>query len=318
MKPKVILCLALVLGGGLFGCSTAARHCCNVQSPKVVAVAKAKLKFVKVDSEETESQNGHGENAVDGNPNTYWHTQWHGTSPGLPHEIIIELLPPSVIKGFTYLARQDESDNGTIKDYEFYVSDDGRNFGQPVKKGAFEPGKGERIETFEPIKCRFMKLRAISEINGLPWTSAAEIRVIQSGEDASVKDYWHGNIGQTNGAAIVRYDSTKQDAIDSFVAAFLANGGLWLNGIDGMDVLATSPQQVVSETLRTAHFGSGMMTNYRILDIRKVPIGEFGVYTAVLADTNLGEMIVLMQNGSMPGHWWRRIYSAAPPYNRLY
>jgi len=38
----------------------------------------------------------------------------------------------------------------------------------------------------------------------------------------------------------------------------------------------------------------------------------------VLADTNLGEMIVLMQNGSMPGHWWRRIYSAAPPYNRLY
>ena len=167
--------------------------------PKSLAMAKVKLKVVKVDSEETNSQDGHGENAVDGNPNTYWHTQWHGNSPGLPHEIIIELLPPSVIKGFAYLPRQDESDHGTIKDYEFYVSDDGRNFGQPVKKGAFEPGKGEKIETFEPIKCRFIKLKAISEINGLPWTSAAEIRVIQSGEDTSVKDYWRGNIGQTGG-----------------------------------------------------------------------------------------------------------------------
>jgi F5/8 type C domain len=314
MKPKLILCLAFILSGGLFGCSTAARHCCNVQSPKVVAVAKVKLKFVKVDSEETQSQDGHGENAVDGNPNTYWHTQWHGNSPGLPHEIIIELLPPSVIKGFTYLPRQDESDNGTIKNYEFYISDDGKNFGQPVKKGTFEPGKEEKIESFEPIKCRFIKLRATSEINGLPWTSAAEIRVIQSGENASVKDYWRGDIGPIPS----RHDSNKPDAIDSFVAAFLANGGLWLNGVDGMDVLATSPQQVVSETLRTAHFESGMMTSYRIIDMRKVRIGEFGDYTAVLADTNLGEIILLMSSGSMSGHWWRRIYMAGIPYNRLY
>src|ERR1700733_11537034 len=55
--------------------------------PKAAAEAEVKLKFVKVDSEQTESQDGHGENAVDGNPNTYWHTQWQGASPGLPHEI---------------------------------------------------------------------------------------------------------------------------------------------------------------------------------------------------------------------------------------
>jgi hypothetical protein len=314
MKPKLILCLMLVLSGGLSGCSTADRRCCDVQSPNVAAVTTVKLKVLKVDSEETNSEDSYGKKAVDGNPNTYWHTQWQGNSPGLPHEIIIELIPPSVIKGFTYLPRQDESDHGTIKDYEFYVSNDGTNFGQPVKKGAFEPGKGEKIETFAPVKCRLIKLKAISEINGLPWTSAAEIGVIQNGEDASAKDYWRGNIGPIAS----RHDSRKPDAIDSFVAAFLANGGLWLNGFDGPDILATSPQQVVSETLRTAHFESGMMMSYRILDMRKVRIGEFGVYTAVLADTNLGEMIVLMQNSSMPGHWWRRIYSTDPPYNRLY
>jgi hypothetical protein len=185
MKIKIIVYLALVLSGGLIGCSTAARHRSDIQPPKVPSVTKVELKFVTVDSEETNSEDGHGKNAVDGKRGSYWHTQWQGASPGLPHEIIIELLPPSVIKGFTYMPRQDVSDHGTIKDYEFYVSDDGKSFGQPVKTGTFEPGKGGSTETFEPVKCRFIKLRAISEVNGLPWTSAAEIGVVQScGVDA--------------------------------------------------------------------------------------------------------------------------------------
>ena len=142
------------------------------------------LKFVSVDSEETKGENGYGKNAVDGDPNTIWHTQWQRQSPGLPHEIVIELVPPSIINGFSYLPRQDPSDHGTIKDYEFYTSDDGTNFGPPVKTGTFKPGKEEKIETFEPVKCRFIKLKALSEINDLPFTSAAEIRVLQLGEDA--------------------------------------------------------------------------------------------------------------------------------------
>jgi beta-galactosidase len=78
------------------------------------------------------------------------------------------LIPPSIIKGFAYLPRQTESDHGTIKDYEFYVSNDGKDFGSPVKKSTFEPGKEEKIEIFAPMKCRFIKLKALSEINGLP------------------------------------------------------------------------------------------------------------------------------------------------------
>ena len=213
---------------------------------------------------------------MDGNPNTYWHTQWSGDSPGLPHEIIIELLPPCVIKGFTYLPRQDESDHGTIKDYEFFVSNDGKNFGQPVKKGAFEPGKDEKIETFEPVKCRFIKLKAISEVNGLPWTSAAEIRVIQRSETPAVKDYWRGNIGQVP----PQDGSAKSGAIDSFVAALSADGGLWLNGIDAKDALqAASPEEVVSETLQTAKFESGLMTSYQILDKRTATSANFRALT---------------------------------------
>jgi predicted Ser/Thr protein kinase len=137
------------------------------------------LKFVRVDCE-SDSSEKHGVNAVDGNPHTFWETQWH---IGHPHEIIVELVPPSSIKGFTYLPREGD-DNGAIKDYEFYVSNDGENFGTPVSKGSFEYDRGMKSALFQPIKCRFIKLRALSEIGGGPATSVAELGIIQSTDDA--------------------------------------------------------------------------------------------------------------------------------------
>jgi serine/threonine protein kinase len=144
----------------------------------LVPAKKPTLTVIKVDSEETTGENGKGANAVDGDPNTIWHTQWQDASPPCPHEIIIELAPPATIKGFTYLPRQDDSENGTIKDYEFYVSDDGIDFGQPVNNGTFENSKDRKTVTFAPKPCRFIKLKALSEVNDGPWTSAAEIGVV--------------------------------------------------------------------------------------------------------------------------------------------
>jgi hypothetical protein len=87
-------------------------------------------------------------------------------------------MPPSTIKGFTYLPRQDEGENGTVKGYEFYVSNDGQDFGQPVAKGELENSKSLKTVTFDAKACRFIKLKAVSEVNGAAWTSAAEIGVV--------------------------------------------------------------------------------------------------------------------------------------------
>src|SRR6185436_7800305 len=59
---------------------------------------KIQLKVIKVDSEETAGEDGHGTNAVDGKPGTIWHTEWQDSNPPTPHEIIIEMIPPSSIK----------------------------------------------------------------------------------------------------------------------------------------------------------------------------------------------------------------------------
>jgi hypothetical protein len=114
------------------------------------------LKVIRVDSQELAGENGSGTNAVDGDPATIWHTQWQDESPAPPHEIVIALSRPCRIAGFTYLPRQDESDHGLIKDYEFYVSDDGKDFGPPVKKGRFAPGREKQVVRFDAKQCGFI------------------------------------------------------------------------------------------------------------------------------------------------------------------
>jgi hypothetical protein len=123
-----------------------------VPQPVAATPGKVTLTVVKVDSEETAGENGRGVNAVDGDTNTLWHTQWQDTNPPQPHEIIIELAPPSTIKGFTYLPRQDD--------------------------GTFENSRETKTVAFDAKKCRFIKLKSLSEVNDQPWASAAEIGVI--------------------------------------------------------------------------------------------------------------------------------------------
>ena len=169
------------ISAAFFSCAAATLAIVSLSAAAQTPAAtdKITLKFVRADSEETAGEDGKGANAVDGDPNTFWHTQWQDATPELPHEIIIELAPPTVIKGFTCLPRQDDSENGTIKDYEFYVSNDSSNFGQPVAKGSFEGGKELKTVNFAPKQCRFIKLKALSEINDGAWASAAEIGVVQ-------------------------------------------------------------------------------------------------------------------------------------------
>ena len=160
---------------------------CGPGVPGAVAAEKITLKVVKVDSEETSGEDGKAANAVDGDPATIWHTQWQDASPACPHEIILELSRTATIKGFTYLPRQDESDHGIIKKFEFSVSEDGKEFGSPAQRGTFEPGREKKTLLFSPVRAKFVRLRALSEINDEPYTSAAEITVIDESEAVSVK-----------------------------------------------------------------------------------------------------------------------------------
>lgn len=145
-------------------------------------VEQLTLKVVKADSEETAGEDGRAANAVDGNPDTIWHTEWQDASPTHPHEIVIELQPVVSVKGLTYLPRQDDNDHGSIREYEVYLSLDGKDFGKPVRTGTFAAGKEKKTIVFKPARAAFVKLVAKSALRDAPWTSAAEIGIVQEGE----------------------------------------------------------------------------------------------------------------------------------------
>lgn len=76
------------------------------------------------DSEEHDLENGSAEQAVDGNPATFWHTQWSNCSPNHPHHLVLDLGASCALGGFRYLPRPGGGNvGGRIRDYRVYVGD---------------------------------------------------------------------------------------------------------------------------------------------------------------------------------------------------
>lgn len=116
-------------------------------------------------------------NAIDGDPDTYWHTDWQSNPvPDYPHQIVIDMKSLYEIDAFTYLPRQDGS-NGRIKKYELYFSKDGIIWDAPVT-GEFSNTSSLQTVHLSPTKiARYFKFVAVSEVNGNKWASVAEFNI---------------------------------------------------------------------------------------------------------------------------------------------
>ena len=126
-----------------------------------------------------EPDEGDASYLVDGDPSTIWHTMYSITLAKYPHWVDFDAGKQKVIKGFTYLARQDGSLNGCIKDYEIYVSNDNKNWGEPVAKGSFEKtAKLQKVMFGKPVKARYVRLRALNEQSGQDYASGAEFTLV--------------------------------------------------------------------------------------------------------------------------------------------
>jgi beta-galactosidase len=64
------------------------------------------------------------------------------------------------------------------KDFEISLSQDGKQWGDPVK-GAFENRPGEqRVILPKPVEARYLKFVALSAVNGTPFASTSELDAI--------------------------------------------------------------------------------------------------------------------------------------------
>lgn len=81
------------------------------------ALPKEDWKIIYVTTEQIGE--GEADHLIDGNPNTYWHSQWQDTIPPFPHRIMIDLDEIRTIKGIELKQRHTEMP-GCVKDFRVY------------------------------------------------------------------------------------------------------------------------------------------------------------------------------------------------------
>ena len=114
--------------------------------------------------------------ATDGDPETDWQTEFLGGSPGYPHDLVLDLGSPRVVESLLYVPRQDSS-RGRVKEYQVQASDDGITWSEPLARGAWPDDPTFKFVALPGKLARFVRLRGLSEVAGLPYMSAAELAV---------------------------------------------------------------------------------------------------------------------------------------------
>ena len=141
-------------------------------------VAQSGWEVASVSSQETVDEDGAAVNAFDGSTSTKWHTEYGDAgTPEHPHELVIDLGASYALTAFRYTPRQDKDENGMIADYEFYVSDSSTDFGDPVAEGTFGTSREPTTVPFPVKSGRYVRLVALTEINGQKFASVAELGV---------------------------------------------------------------------------------------------------------------------------------------------
>ncbi len=129
------------------------------------------------DSQEPK-RNRYADYLIDDDPNSFWHTEWVHADPVYPHEVQVDLGAVYDLTEFRYMSRQVGNFNGTVKDFELYISSDGVNWGTPFYTGSFTKTRDEQIVTFPTATGRYFRFLALSEVNGNPWASGSEINFV--------------------------------------------------------------------------------------------------------------------------------------------
>lgn len=131
--------------------------------------------------------------AIDGDETTFWHTPWSPITPTHPHEIVLKTAQAYEMTGLRYIARPGAS-NGSIANFEIYLSTDGINWGSAMSAGTWAATVTPQDIYFGKQNAQYIKLKALSEVNGGAWASAAEICIFHSinldSDDDGIPNAW--------------------------------------------------------------------------------------------------------------------------------
>jgi hypothetical protein len=155
----------------------------------ITPLAEVKLPAVRAIKASSEESGYEAAVAFDMDPNTFWHTAWTPEPARYPHELKLTFKEARSFAGITLLPRQDGNRNGWIKDFEVYVSADGKSWGQPAAKGSLgQDAKLKTIKFEKPANARFLRLVALSGFGKDNYASLAELSLIETNSAALMRD----------------------------------------------------------------------------------------------------------------------------------
>ncbi|WHY22128.1 discoidin domain-containing protein [Paenibacillus sp. G2S3] len=123
-------------------------------------------------------------NVIDGEPSTYWHSEWDPMAE-LPQSITLDLGKPRMVSKLKYLPRQNGSQNGNITSYELSTSLDGTTFSR-FTSGNWSDDSNEKMATFAPVTSRYLKLTVTAGHGG--YASVAELHVSKDASDVRYQE----------------------------------------------------------------------------------------------------------------------------------
>jgi alpha-L-fucosidase len=112
----------------------------------------AKGKWSVVSASYQSPGGGEAARAIDDRPETLWNTHGPQGERKPPQEIVVDMGEMLSLAAFTYLPRRDGLAKGMVDKFEVYLSEDGRNWGQPALTGEFPNIKANPIQQTMPFK----------------------------------------------------------------------------------------------------------------------------------------------------------------------
>jgi hypothetical protein len=115
-------------------------------------------------------------NAIDGDPNSFWHTEFFNPSPPAhPHRLDVSLGGTFTMTMVAYTPKQLDP-NGRIGNYTIYTSGDGSSW-DLATSGSFSNGTATEYATFPEVTASHVRIVAHSDVTGGPWTAIGELDV---------------------------------------------------------------------------------------------------------------------------------------------
>ncbi|MDD7885136.1 DUF4998 domain-containing protein [Flavivirga sp. 57AJ16] len=142
-----------------------------------ILLVNSEWTIVDFSSEEANGEgpnNGFASDAIDGNLDSFWHSQWQGGSPNYPHYFTIDLGSVKTITNFEIFRRRG-NDGGAIT-HEFWVSSDNVTFAKAATLYAkLESDNGYIVDADDDTVGRYVKYVAVEGPNN--YTHLGEINI---------------------------------------------------------------------------------------------------------------------------------------------